>query len=415
MTTEAEILNLIENGPTRPFFGPDAQALWLREGKAKEGGAGLDVVLLTHPRDEQDLARMFPWAERLRREEIVELMPHLKPVWGEMIQTDKINVGILFLPLLAADILDPRKRAACRHMLEYDALDAIAQMHGRFVCLGGLTGALSQYGRRLIARADSLGMQVTTGHALTAVSIVQQYNKALAEIGRSGDEVVLAIVGVGSVGGGVAKLLCHSAHRVKPARVILIDTRQQETRLNDIAGQLRERLGIAVDVELLDKRTTLGDDSLCYRQANVIISAVSTPYILDVDKVAPGTLLIDDSQPYCWDRDAAWARFQRTNDILPCDAGLVDAGSIGFVSHFPFDFSDDQGFGSAISWSCLAEGLLRGIDSSLPNNIGELEVANLLAYESAFLRHGFTIPQLQCGLHAIPERTQSIHPSLVEP
>ncbi|WP_199154979.1 hypothetical protein [Chromobacterium sp. ASV23] len=406
---EAEILHLIEAGSNPAFFGPKAQDLWLREGKAKQRGTGLDVVLLTHPRDEQDLARMFPWAGRLQHEEIAELMPHLKPVWGEMIQTDEINVGILFLPLLAADILDPRKRAACRHMLEYDALDAIAQMHGRFVCLGGLTGALSQYGRRLAARAESLGIQVTTGHALTAVSIVQQYNKALAEVGRGSDEVVLAILGVGSVGGGVAKLLCHSSHRVKPARVILIDTRQQETRLHDIAGLMRERLGIVVDVELLDLRTKLDDDSPCYRHANVIISAVSTPYILDIDKVAPGTVLIDDSQPYCWSREAAWARHQRAGDILPCDAGLVDAGSIGFVSHFPFDFSDDQGAGSSISWSCLAEGLLRGVDPSLPNNIGELEVENLLAYEAAFLRHGFAIPQLQCGLHILPARARPLH------
>jgi len=254
---------------------------------------------------------------------------------------------------------------------------SITAMDVRHVCLGGLTGALSNYGKRLEARSQELGIELTTGHAVTSVSIVRQFDKALRESRMSGQQATVAILGVGSVGAGMAKLFAHSAKITKPAHIVLVDTQQQRERLHAIAEEITAHSGVHVSLEVLATRKELPPESRCYQDANVIISAVSTPYILNIDLVRPGTILIDDSQPYCWDRDVAWERVQTRGDILPCDAGLVDVSEIEYRSFFPFDFADDIGQGSSISWSCLAEGLLRTSNPHLESNVGEADAAQL--------------------------------------
>ncbi len=379
------------------YFGPSAQRKWLRRGAPRD----VDVVLLTHPRDRADVERMFPWAGMLDGDALADLLDCLQPVYGEIIEAKGINIGILFLPILAEDMIDPRKRASSRSRMETEGLTKAAAMGARHVCLGGLTGALTNYGRRIEARSKELGIELTTGHAVTSVSIVRQFDKALSESGLSGGDAVLAILGVGSVGAGVARLLVHSPRATRPAELILVDTLQQQDRVRAIADEVMAYSSMRVSVEVLPTRYALPDGSRCYRDANVIVSAVSTPSILDIDLVRAGTILIDDSQPYCWDRNAAWARVQARGDILPCDAGLVDAGATAYRSFFPFDFADDVGNGSVVSWSCLAEGMLRASLPQLASNIGEADVAQLLAYERAFDKVKFGIPPLQCGRHVL--------------
>lgn len=377
----------------RSFFGPSAQREWTARGNQRP----LDVALITHPRDAADVARLFPWAAALDAARLTDLLCCLQPVYGEIIEAGDINIGIIFLPILAQDMTDPRKRASSRKCLEQQGLAKAAELGARHVCLGGLTGALSNYGRRISARAQALGIALTTGHAATAVSIVRQYDEAIRQAGIAPDDATVAILGVGSVGAGVGRLFTHSARVSRPGHIVLVDTAAQEQRLQSLAAEIAGIAGIAVSIERLETRGTLPPDSRCYLGANVVISAVSTAYVLDPERVAPGTILIDDSQPYCWARGAAYARMQRCGDLLPCDAGLVDASALGYRSRFPFDFADDVGQGSTVSWSCLAEGILRVRYPGLPGNIGEAEPAQLLAYDRAFDEAGLAIPPLQCG------------------
>jgi hypothetical protein len=141
--------------------------------------------------------------------------------------------------------------------------------------------------------------------------------------------------------------------------------------------------------------------SSAYR-CTFLITAVSTPSLIDPDLVAPGTVLVDDSQPYCWDRGKAWARVQSRGDIAPCEAGLVEASGIGYRSHFPFDFADHGADGSFISWSCLAEGMLRALQPDLPATLGEPSRELLLRYSHAFDAHALRTPLLQCGERVLP-------------
>jgi predicted amino acid dehydrogenase len=395
----------LRNGPhgsegAGAFVGPDSLPRWLASREGRPGRRNLDVVLITHPRDGHDVPRLFPWAGHLSLDQRRALCKNLKPVFGEVIEMPELTAGILFLPIFAAEIMDPATRRQCRQVLEEEALPAVASAGGRaVVCLGGLTGSLSAYGRKIEARAGELGLTITTGHSVTAVSVLRTYLRAANDLARDPACSVLSVVGLGSVGGAFIELLARQDQQ--PRVLVLVDRPARREHIERLAEGLRRRTRMSVVVELTTSAGPIEPDSLCYR-STFLVTAVSTPNLIDVGRVAPGTVLIDDSQPYCWSRAEAWDRCRTRRDIAPCEAGLVDCAGIGFRSHFPFDFADHGPLGSHTSWSCLAEGLLRGLERDLPPTLGEPNFATLLEYDAAFLRRGFKTPPLQCGAHELP-------------
>jgi predicted amino acid dehydrogenase len=379
------------------YFGSDSLFEW--QDSSGESG-DIDVVLMTHPRDESDATRLFPSVDKLDTPERAEIQRHLKPVFGEIIDAGSFTVGIMFLPFYAHELIDPRGRNRCLRVLREDAVRLAEEVGARIVCLGGLTGALSLYGRRLLDPAKRAEITVTTGHALTTVGVHETYHRALAELGRRPGDQRVVVLGVGSIGSSVTRLLQEDARR--PREIVLVDRPQMAGKLRKLAQEFHERTGVPATVEATDTFGKLAEDSACFT-SDVVISAVSTPYVVDIDKVAPGTVLIDDSQPYCWDRPRAWQRCTEAHDVIPCDAGLVDCSSIGYESRFDFDFAEVDADGvSTTAWTCQTEGMLLALEPRLPTTIGHPSIEVIKSYQDAFRRHGLSIPSLQCGPNPLP-------------
>lgn len=384
---------------SRGWLGSDSLDLWQKEPGGKFRQKNLDVVLLTHPRDEADFVRLFPWGEKLSLAERREIARHLRPTFGEVISADELSIGLLFLPVFAKEIMHPLTRSRCRAFLKNEGLAAAVQSGARVVCLGGLLGSLSGYGRHVEDAARSAGMVVTTGHSLTAISVLRTYQRTLEDLALEPSEGTMTILGVGSVGWGFARLLANSPS--VPRHVTLVDTPRWQGQLEEFAATLRRHGRFSVSCETTDKQGVLPEHSACYN-SQFLVSAVSAPDVIDVDRVAPGTILIDDSQPYCWSRTKAWKRCREQLDIVPCEAGLIDANNIGYRSHFPFDFADHGDDGSRTAWCCLTEGLLQALEPALPATLGESTPETLEAYRAAFERHGLQPAMLQCGKNPLP-------------
>ncbi|WP_239376373.1 MULTISPECIES: hypothetical protein [unclassified Frankia] len=378
------------------FIGPDALSEWR---KTKESSGALDVVLVTHPRDENDLPRLFPWSVHLSTADRFQLTRHMKPVFGEIVTIGALRVGILFLPFYADELIDASARRRCGQVLEVDAIAAAAETGAKVLCLGGLTGALSLYGHKLVKPAEQAGIVVTTGHAVTSISVLRTYEKAVEELGRRPAEQKVTVIGVGSIGRSFAQLL--STVEEKPGELVLVDRPQMSGKLDRLAEEFRRTIGLKTSFEITDATGALPADSSCY-STDVLVSAVSTAYVVDIDKVAPGTILIDDSQPYCWSREGAWRRVVERADIVPCEAGLVDCRSIGFRSRFPFDFAEVGADGSSTAWSCLTEGMIFALEPGITPTIGEPTPEMISAYMTAFDQNKLCIPALQCGPHVLP-------------
>ena len=387
----------MRSGPR--WLGPASLSDWQADREARGLPTRLDVILLTHPRDEQDLPQMYPWTAELSKADRRAFTHHLEPVFGEIIETPRLAIGLLFLPRFADELVDPRTRAACRNYLEDAGLAAVRAAGARVVCLGGLLGALTGYGRRLAGFAAEHDVIITTGHSMTATSVLATYARAVAELELDPSGARMAVLGVGSIGAAFAHLLARQPTR--PRTLVLIDKPERATRVEVLASQLRLS-GLAVSVELTSRDGQLGAGSACY-DAEYVVSATSTPNVIDVDRVAPGSVLIDDSQPNCWSREAAWQRVRRAEDVAPCEAGLINAGSIGYCSTFPFFLAEIDGSrASPVTWCCLAEALLLALDPSLPPTVGEPTPVALERHSAAFARAGFGPGRLQCGRHFLP-------------
>ncbi len=386
--------------PSRSWIGLGCLSHWRDAMRAVGRVPKLDVVLLTHPRDENDIGRMIPWAKSvMSNQEAYELSRIAKPSFGEIVQFKHGTVGVMFVPRFGREMIDPATRHECRKVVELEALPAIAAAGATQVCLGGLIGGLTKYGERIRATAERLSLEVTTGHAATAISIVQLYRKSLADMGLKASDLRVAVLGVGSIGAAVARGIVQRGPA--PKELTLIDLPQKRGRLETAAALFR-RVGTPTTIEVTNTRGQLAETTDCYN-ADVIICAVSTADVLDVDRVRPGTILIDDSQPHCFSRKAAWARLERRCDIVPCDAGLVQSNEIGWRSFFDFGFADNGPEGSAIAWSCLVEGILRLMrPGTLPVTIGEPDWETFELYFDAFEAGGFRAPVLQCDARELP-------------
>lgn len=397
-----------ENSSNAQWLGSDSLNRWQNRPGSRFQARRLDVVLLTHPRDEADFVRLFPWGGKLTLEERREIAQHLRPTFGEVISADGLTVGLLFLPVFAAEIMHPATRSRCRAFLKNEGMAAAAASGARVLCLGGLLGSLSGYGRHVEDSAIASGMTVTTGHSLTAISVLQTYRRTLAELALEPSKGTMAILGVGSVGWGFARLLAESP--AVPRHITLVDTPRCAEKLEEFATILRGYGRFTVECESTDRHGVLSPSSACYN-SQFLVSAVSMPDVIDISQVAPGTVLIDDSQPYCWSRTQAWERCRTQLDIVPCEAGLIDVGSLGYRSHFPFDFADQAAEGSRTAWCCLTEGLLQALEPQLPATLGEPTAATLEAYLGAFEQHGLQSAMLQCAENALP--VQELRGSLV--
>ena len=60
-------------------------------------------------------------------------------------------------------------------------------------------------------------------------------------------------------------------------------------------------------------------------ESSLIIGATNVSNILDIARLKPGTLLIDDSGPHCFDKKAAVERLQKSADILFTEGGVLES------------------------------------------------------------------------------------------
>jgi predicted amino acid dehydrogenase len=202
--------------------------------------------------------------------------------------------------VLADELSNPAEEAAL-------AVDLAADLGARCVSLAGMLPAHTGYG---FAVARHTNANVTTGHAVTVASVALTAIAALESAGRKWAESRVAFVGVGSIGRSTLRLL-------------LTDERPAGLVLCDLPGASLEEPGLEAE---LCTATPFAPD-LVYT-ADLIITAIGSPvHVLDVGRLRPGTIVVDDSFPHCVDTRRALDRMRTKADVLICGGGLLDCGT----------------------------------------------------------------------------------------
>src|SRR5262249_61046261 len=110
----------------------------------------------------------------------------------------------------------------------------------------------------------------------------------------------VGLVGVGSVGAASLRALIRCLPH--PAEIRLCDVYSKRVSLLDLRRELTEELGYRGPVHVLESRGTVPPGLY---ESSLLVGATNVPDVLDVDPLAPGTLLVDDSSPHCFPPDPA--------------------------------------------------------------------------------------------------------------
>ncbi|MFH8466958.1 amino acid adenylation domain-containing protein [Streptomyces sp. NPDC017991] len=360
----------------------------------------MDAALVGYLPAPGHLARLAGLPEdALRREDLrATLFPDGAPRLLETVRTPLGRSGFVCVPLFSDELgRDPELVAHTAR-----AVSLASSLGARCVSLAGMIPSLTGYGFDVLRSADLGPAAVTTGHAATVVSVVRTVHAALAATGRDLADLDVAFVGLGSIGTASLDLLLTRALR-PPRRLLLCDAPGSGPRLRQLARRLRER-GRADEVAVAESRPALPD---AVYGADLLVTAVSSTHtLLDVDRLTPGTIVVDDSFPHCFDSGRALARMRERRDVLVLGGGLLHLGDLDREIAEGLPAAAAAGY-LAQSWpagtlaSCRTESLLHAAEPQLPLVRGLVDEAAALAYWQATERAGVTAGPLHLLGHTV--------------
>ncbi|MGA4845128.1 amino acid adenylation domain-containing protein [Streptomyces sp. G5(2025)] len=290
--------------------------------RRKATGATMDAALVGYLPAPDHLARLtgLPAGALPRAELRAMLFPDGAPRHLETVETPLGRSGFVCVPLFADEL--GREPGLAGHTAR--AVSLASSLGARCVSLAGMIPSLTGYGFDVLRSVEDAAT-VTTGHAATVVSVVRTVHAALDATGQDLADLDVALVGLGSIGAGSLELLLSLAAR-PPRRLLLCDVRSTGPRLARLARRLQER-GLAGEVESVETAESRGALPDAVYGADLLVTAVSgATAVLDVDRLRPGTTVVDDSFPHCFDTGRALTRMRERRDVLMLGGGLLHVG-----------------------------------------------------------------------------------------
>ncbi|MFF6910679.1 amino acid adenylation domain-containing protein [Streptomyces sp. NPDC012389] len=375
-------------------------------GREQEREQRMDAALIGYLPSPAHLARLarLPEASLPREELRTLLFPDGRPRLLETLSTPLGRSGFVCVPLFADEL------APGDTLLGHTArgVDLASSLGARSVSLAGMIPSLTGYGFDVLRAVGATGSTtaVTTGHAATVVSVVKTVHAALDATGQELGALTVAFVGLGSIGSSSLELLLGQAP-VPPARLLLCDVPGSGPRLKELADRLRER-GLADAVDVLESGGGLPD---AVYGARLIVAAVSGGgALLDVDRLEPGTTVVDDSFPHCFDTGRAIGRMARAKDVLVVGGGLLSIGTVerqvadGLPAAAVAGYLAQPSLPDTIA-SCRLESLLHASGTDVPLVRGPVGATTGLAYWAAAEATGTRAAPLHLLTHTIDADT----------
>jgi hypothetical protein len=141
------------------------------------------------------------------------------------------------------------------------------------------------------------------------------------------------------------------------------------------------------------------------------------PYVLDAARLKPGTIVVDDSHPYCFNPEMATRRFLEQGDILFTEGGVAKSPRpISELRYVPrsapgIDLSE---LGTALSrgfkhhpfniTGCVLSGLLSACFEHLKPTLGLVDVETCFEHYEMLGRLGFQGADLHLADYTLNER-----------
>jgi amino acid adenylation domain-containing protein len=252
----------------------------------------------------------------LRAEDVTHGLCGNKPIVSGIFETEHGQIATVLIPRFDSQLYQDQQDLLGALT---DGLKVAHRIGAQTVSLTGLLPSATEYGRalaRTIEGRDDVP-RITTGHATTTATVVLAIRKILAEATRDLTRERVAFLGLGSVGTAVLRLMVRSLPH--PREIRLTDVYGKRDALVELQHELRQ-LGYDGPVHLCETR---GDVPDSVYDSTLYVGATNVSDILDIDRVAPGTLIVDDSAPHCFRTDKAIRRLRERGDILFTEGGTL--------------------------------------------------------------------------------------------
>ncbi len=322
------------------------------------GGALVDVIAARLPNRLASLSR--PHAALIVYAPPGFPIPIDKPVVIETVTCALGRSELVLLPLSADEL-------ATTPDLDRHVAAAIAATDAPVIALAGMLPSLLGLGLRSLT--DLPGRIVTTGHAATVAAMYLTVERVLSAVCASFRDLHVASLGFGSIGRSTWELCRH------------------------LLGEPRSH-------RILDPRVPGAATSL--DGCTLVLAASSTPNVLDVTSLAPGTLVVDDSFPRAFSEEQAWRRMRDRRDVLLVGGGMLDAGTLLRSSPFPDANVVRTRFPTRWLPGCQAEALIASRCPDIGPTTGPVDISRAQAILATSQTLGLRVAPLHLGRELIP-------------
>jgi len=319
------------------------------------------------------------------------------------------RIAIIGLPRLRSRLYDDQADLVS---MIFEALEISHRVGGRVVSLTGLIPSATNYGQAIadvISRNDRYPL-VTTGHATTVSTVVLTIERILREGGKSLAEENVAFLGLGSIGYTTLRLMLHSLPH--PKSIMLCDIYSRLDHLKKVRDDLIRDLRFGGSVHIVESDEMVRGEIY---DAGLVIGATNVPDVLNIEQLKPGTLIVDDSAPHCFNPDEAIKRFEAHEDILFTAGGVLrlpqpfqrtlylpqrvqeqipPAVLEAMSKYHPFHMG-----------GCVLSGLLTARYESLKPTLGVVDDDSCKLHYQLLQRLGYQAASLQCRGYTLPEES----------
>ena len=332
------------------------------------------------------------------------------PVIDGVIKTRWGTIGGITLPYLDGTLYDDPKGLVRNIIL---ALKLAKRLGAKVVTMTGLIPSATDSGSAVVRAIAAMGMvelpTPSTGHATTSAAVVLNIGRIVQVCGRDLSSERVAFVGLGSIGVSALRLMLECLPH--PREIILCDIYARSEQLDAIRNELIADFQFRGAVQLAPVR---GDIPVDVYRASLIVGATNVPDVLDIDRVLPGTIIVDDSAPHCFSTLGAIARSEEKADIVFSEGGVMGLPEpiqetayypTGMVDHTNIRrFTDFLCHDPTSITGCVFSGLLSA-NYGFPSTIGVVARKDLLAHYSALKGLGLTGGALMCDSHVLRKET----------
>jgi acyl carrier protein len=345
----------------------------------------------------------------VNREMIIESLFNNLPLLTSVMATPLGRIAHIFLPRFISELYADEKDLVSTIV---KALEIAGRLGARTVALTGLIPSATDYGASILkVTGDRKDLPVvTTGHATTTASIVLSIRKILQKSGRDLARERVGFLGLGSVGVSTLRLMLKTLPH--PNEIVLCDVYAKHEFLEKIREEVISDFGFQGPVDVAESNTEVPPD---FYDSTFIIGATNVPDILDVKRVRPGTMIVDDSGPHCFVMEHATERFQDREDILFTEGGVLQSPQpLSTLVYLPplVEQLVNKAAIEALSdrnphqiTGCVLSGLLSSCFADLKPTVGFVDVGASGRHYEKLTQLGFDAADLHCEGYVLPEKS----------